>query len=193
MFLAAVIVLAKFQTALISAIDWHKPSHIPQNAELHSTCINARFGPIGMSRFADSSIVAILLATFSTVFSSTVHTGWKGRISVLLWVGSKTSTISDYKMDRQTALLVPTFHSFQWVCTQMWRTSTPAAYLVLWASPLPCVEVGWLKRLLHTPIFSVAAFTADRKWHHITVLRHQELTTVHLHYSLLHSLDSFSA
>jgi len=84
MFLAAVIMLAKFQiaTVLISAIDWHKPSHIPQNAELHSTCqisakqdrMNTRFGPIDMSRFADFNIIAILLATFSMVFS-TVHTG----------------------------------------------------------------------------------------------------------------------
>jgi len=89
MFLATVIILAKLQiaTVLLSVIDWHKSSHIPQNAELHSTChffvkisvkqdrMNARFGPIGMSRFADSSIVAILLATFSTVFTSTLHTG----------------------------------------------------------------------------------------------------------------------
>jgi len=72
--------LAKFQIALISAIDWHKPSHSP---ELHSTChfkisvkqdhMNTRFGPIDMSRFADSNIVAILLATFSTVFFHCPH------------------------------------------------------------------------------------------------------------------------
>jgi len=40
MFLATVIILAKLQiaTVLLSVIDWHKSSHIPQNAELHSTC-----------------------------------------------------------------------------------------------------------------------------------------------------------
>jgi len=78
--------LAKFQAiAVISTIDCHKPSRIPQNAELHSTChffvkisakldrMNTRFGPIDMSRLADSYIIALLLATFSTVISS-AHT-----------------------------------------------------------------------------------------------------------------------
>jgi len=90
-------------------------------------------------------------------------------------------------MDHQTALLVPTFHSFQWVCTPFWRTSAPAAHLVLWASPLPCVEVGWLKRLLHTP-FSVSLLSLLTGNGIVSLF--PELTTVHLHYSCIPQIVS---
>ena len=122
MFLATVTMLAKF-TVLISTIGWHKPSYILQNAKLplhlsflcHNLCETGSYERqvwtnwyVQICRFIYRSYIA---SHFSVAFS-TVHTGWKSRISVFLWVGSKTSTVSDYKMDCQTALHVPTFHSF---------------------------------------------------------------------------------